>query len=97
MSNIRMSFGEMETAASQLGAGKEEITQKLQSMQAQIQGLVSSGFVTDRASGRFQEAFSRYTSDANNVIAHLTEIQQFLVNTANAMRELDAQIAARIA
>ncbi|WP_348790019.1 WXG100 family type VII secretion target [Leifsonia sp. NPDC080035] len=96
MSNIKVSYAEIETAASQLGAGREEITTKLQSMQAQIGNLVTSGFVTDQASGKFNEAYSRYTTSANTLIAQLNDIQQFLTGTANAMRDLDAQIAARI-
>ena len=96
MSNIRVSYGEIETAASQLGAGRDEITQKLQSMQVQIQNLVSSGFVTDQASGKFNDAYMKYTTSANTLISQLEEIQQFLIATANAMRDLDAHIASRI-
>lgn len=96
MSNIRVSYGEMESAAARLGAGREEITGKLQGMQAQIQELVSSGFVTDQASGRFDDAYRRYTQSANTLISQLDEIQRFLLQTAGAMRDLDAQIASRI-
>jgi len=96
MSNIKVSYGEIETAASQLGAGREEITTKLQSMQTQIQNLVTSGFVTDQASGKFNDAYTKYTSSANTLIAQLNDIQQFLTGTASAMRDLDAQIASKI-
>ena len=67
-----------------------------QSMQQQIQNLVSSGFVTDHASVRFNESYSAYTASANTVVAKLTEIQNFLKQTANVMRDMDAQIASRI-
>ncbi|WP_314147855.1 WXG100 family type VII secretion target [uncultured Leifsonia sp.] len=96
MSNITVSYAEIETAASQLGAGREEITTRLQSMQTQISNLVTSGFVTDQASGKFNEAYTTYTTSANTLITQLNDIQQFLTGTANAMRDLDAQIAARI-
>lgn len=96
MSNIKVSYAEIETAATQLGTGREEITTKLQSMQSHIQNLVSSGFVTDQASGRFNDAYTRYTTSANTLIAQLNEIQGFLTSTAGAMRDLDTQIAARI-
>lgn len=96
MSNIKVSYAEIEQAAAQLGQGREEITAKLQSLQQQIQNLVSSGFVTDQASVKFNGAYNDYTTSANTVVAKLTEIQQFLSQTANAMREMDAQIASRI-
>lgn len=96
MANISVSYAEIEQSATQLGVGRDEITQKLQLMQQQIASLVSSGFVTDQASVRFNEAYGQYTASANTVIERLTEIQSFLTQTANAMRDMDAQIASRI-
>lgn len=96
MSNIRVSYDQMEQSAAQLGQGREEITEKLQSLQQQIQNLVSSGFVTDQASVKFEGAYQEYTTSANTVVTRLAEIQAFLTQAANAMREMDAQIAARI-
>ena len=57
---------------------------------------MSSGFVTDQASVKFNAAYNEYTTSANTVVAKLNEIQSFLTGTANAMRDMDAQIAARI-
>ncbi|WP_017793150.1 WXG100 family type VII secretion target [Leucobacter salsicius] len=96
MANINVSYAEMEQAGTQLGSGREEISQKLQQMQQLINSLVSSGFVTDQASGKFNDAYADYTTSANTVIAKLSEIQTFLTQTAAAMRDMDAQIAARI-
>ena len=97
MANISISYSEMEESAARLGVGRDEITDQLSSLRSQIEALVSGGFVTDQASGRFSSAFLEYTASANTVIARLTEIQDFLLQTANAMRDMDAQIAARIA
>lgn len=96
MANITVSYDEMEQAATQLGLGRDEITQRLDAMQRQIGALVASGFVTDQASVRFNEAYTEYAASANAVAAKLTEIQGFLTQASASMRELDAQIAARI-
>lgn len=96
MANITVSYAEIEQSATQLGAGRDEITQKLQVLQTQIGTLVASGFVTDQASGKFNAAYIEYTASANAVINTLTEIQNFLTQTSSAMRDMDAQIAARI-
>ena len=96
MSNIKVSYAEIESAATQLGAGRQEIMDKLQIMQTQIGQLVTSGFVTDQASGKFNDAYTTYTTSANTLITQLQEIQQFLTGTANAMRDLDSQIASKI-
>ncbi|UOQ56482.1 WXG100 family type VII secretion target [Leucobacter allii] len=96
MANITVSYAEIERAAVQLANGREEITQRLHALRAMIASLVSSGFTTDQASGRFDAAYQEYTAGANTVIARLDEIQQFLTQTAQALRDMDAQIAARI-
>ena len=96
MANINVSYGEMEQAASTLGSGRDDIMERLRSMQSLINNLVSSGFVTDQASGKFNTAYTEYTTSANTVVQKLTEIQSFLTQTANAMREMDAQLAAKI-
>lgn len=96
MSNIRVDYGEIEAAAARLGAGRDEIIDKLNQLQAQIGELVSSGFVTDTASVRFTESYTRYTRSAQQTAQHLTDIQGFLNQAANAMRDMDAEIAARI-
>ncbi|WP_336659067.1 WXG100 family type VII secretion target [Leucobacter sp. USHLN153] len=96
MANITVSYAEIEQAASQLASGRDEISARLRTMQSRITSLASSGFVTDQASGKFMSAYTEYTAGANTVIEKLTEIQNFLTQTANAMREMDAQIAARI-
>jgi len=96
MANITVSYAEMQQAAKHLGSGRDEITAKLQSMQTKIKELVSSGFVTDKASSRFEVAYAEYTKSAKTVILKLDEIETFLNQTAKAMAEMDAQIAGRI-
>lgn len=96
MSNITVSYGEIEQAATRLGQEHEDITGRLQALQLQIQQLVSSGFVTDQASVRFHEVFEEYSAGARTVIERLGEMQGFLLGTATALRDMDAQIAARI-
>jgi WXG100 family type VII secretion target len=96
MSNVRVSYAEIDEVASRLGHGREEISGLLQSLQQHVEGLISSGFVTDHASGKFGESYRQYTSSTQTVIATLTEMQHFLSQTSSAIREMDAQIAARI-
>ena len=96
MANLNVSYAEMEHAAARLGADREDISGRLQSMQAYIQQLVSSGFVTDQASVRFHDMFVRYVQHANGTIAELQGIEQFLRSTASSLHDLDVQIASRI-
>lgn len=96
MSNITVSYAEIEQSAAQLGAGRDELQAQLQALQQTIQQLVSSGFVTEQASVRFGEAFTEFTTSASATVGGLSEIQNYLVQSSRALRDMDAQLAARI-
>ena len=86
----------MEAAASEHGTARDEISHTLIRMKSLIGRLVASGFVTDRASGKFDQAYSEYSTHASGVIDGLSDIQLFLSQAAASMRDTDNQIAARI-
>ena len=96
MANINLSYDDMESAASELGAGREDILTRLDGLRQRIQGLVTTGFVTDTASRRFEAVFVEYTASANGVIESLTELEQFIRQAALAHRDMDAALAARL-
>ena len=96
MTNISVSYGEMEQSAAVLGAGRDDITEKLRAMQEHIRGLASSGFVTETASQRFEATFAEYTTHATGVIDGLAELQGFILQAAAAHRELDQLLSSRL-
>lgn len=96
MAGIQVTYGEIESAATKLGVGRDTITQNFRELQTQINTLVTSGFVTELASEKFNDAYNDYTTSANTCVDKLTEIQTFLTQTASAMREMDQQIASKI-
>ena len=96
MVNINLSYDEMDAAAAELGAGREEIVSRLSGLQQRIQGLVATGFVTDSASKRFEATYTEYTANARGIIENLTELEQFIQQAALAHREMDAALAARL-
>ena len=97
MANMNVTYAEMTSRADQLTSGRDEINQTLQRLQSQINALVSQGFVTDRSSGAFAEAYNRFTSGATNTIGGLDDLSAFLRSTAQTLQDVDAQIASRIA
>ncbi len=96
MANLTVSFTELEQAAARLRAGRESIHGTLDELNRVIQGLVASGFTTDRASGAYQRAYETFTSGARNTIDGLDGLAHFLTTTANALQEVDLQLAARL-
>ena len=96
MANINMTYSELTDQASRLDQGRQEIQDKLNTMMSQVQNLISSGFVTDQASGAFGESYQQFTSGAAATIDGLQGMTAFLNQTAQAMADLDAQLAAGI-
>ncbi|WP_418606607.1 WXG100 family type VII secretion target [Georgenia sp. SUBG003] len=73
MSNINVSYDEMQREANNLVTAKDQIIADLNRLQAQIQGLVESGFVTDQASVRFNESYQQFTTGAQQTMRRSDE------------------------
>jgi WXG100 family type VII secretion target len=93
MSNIKVTYADMEQAATRLQNGEHEIDQKLTEMRNFINQLVSTGFVTEKASQAFDNSYASYTKSAQKVIAALDDMQKYLHTAANTMRDTDARLA----
>jgi uncharacterized protein YukE len=96
MTNIHLSYPEVEEQARLLDLGREDINTQLATLRSQVETLISNGFVTDQASGAFGESYQRFTTGATATIEGLVGMTQFLYNTATAMADLDRQLAAAI-
>jgi WXG100 family type VII secretion target len=97
MPNLNVSYHDLDNAASRLAAGREEISATLTRLQSQIASLVSGGFVTDRTSPAYTEAYNRFTSGANNAISGLDDLARFLRVASQTLMDVDAQLASRLA
>ncbi|GAA1444110.1 WXG100 family type VII secretion target [Leifsonia poae] len=96
MANINVSYQELNGNADRLIAGRDEINSTLAKLQSQISALTAAGFTTDKSSGAFADAYTRFTSGAQNTIGGLNDLSQFLRTTAQTLQDVDAQLAARI-
>jgi WXG100 family type VII secretion target len=96
MTNMNVSYSELQNACSQLEKGRDSIYQELDALRSRIGNLVTSGFVTDRSSNAFNSAYERYTSGARTTIQGLDEVVTFLRKVEATLRDTDAQLAASI-
>jgi len=94
MANVNVTYEEMRQAATRLNTGKEEINTKLADLKSYIANLVSSGFVTDQASVKFNETYTNFTTSATNTINALEGLASYLTQAAQAMQDTDQQLAA---
>ncbi|MFG1696786.1 WXG100 family type VII secretion target [Nonomuraea sp. NPDC049309] len=88
-----LSFPQVESGANRLSKEKEDIETRLTQLKAMIDQLVSSDFVTERASGRFQQDYDQWNNGARQVMQGLEGMSQFLKTAIAKHRELDASLS----
>ncbi len=96
MANISASYEEMRQQAQALRNTRDQITQELQRARMQVDNLVSSGFVTDSASGAFQTSYQEFTTSATKTIDALTTISQNLDQVVSTFEDTDKSLAAQL-
>jgi WXG100 family type VII secretion target len=96
MANLNVSFEELAQTSATIETSRDNIYNELDTLRNRIDQLVSSGFVTDKTSGAFQEAYNKYTTGARNTIQGLDDVIAFLKKVESTLRETDAQLAASI-
>ena len=92
--SITVKYEELQGTAGQLRTGREEITTNLTRLRALVDGLVQSGFVTDLASGRFQQSYTQWNTGATNVIQGLEGMSTFLDQAIARHQQLDSELGA---
>lgn len=94
--NMRVSFEEIHAQASRLEQGREQMTSMLGQLQAQINSLIQSGFVTERSSVAFGSAYEQFNNGAVNTLSGLDGLAHYLQQAAATLAEVDQQLAARL-
>lgn len=93
MANLHVSYDDMTAEARNLRQAKEDIHQQLNALAQRISNLVSTGFVTDSASVKFDENYKQFTQATTNAVAALEDIAANLDNTARVLQETDQALA----
>jgi WXG100 family type VII secretion target len=84
----------MQSAATQLQQGQEEMTEQLQSLRSMIDSLVGGEFRTQLASPRFQESYEEWNSGAQQMLEGLNGMASFLSQAVSGFQELDSNLQA---
>jgi WXG100 family type VII secretion target len=89
MSDVNLTYEEMESAARQLSSAHEEITSRLSQLKAMVDELVQSGFVTRVASKSFEEAYTEFNRGVVQTIEGLDVMSRFLTAAVHSYQEAD--------
>ena len=93
MSSINVSYEDLATGAKTLRDGQKEVESTLGKLKSYIDGLVANGFVTEKASGAFEETYTSYNKGATETIQALDGLATFLEKTAQALGSTDEELA----
>ena len=93
MANLNVTYADIEAMVSNLKSGQEELNNILSKLKSQVDQLVSSGFVTDRASGAFESSYTEFNTGATQAVDGLEGMYTFLTKAQQAMSDLDSQLA----
>jgi WXG100 family type VII secretion target len=93
MANLNITYAEMSDSATRMRNNKDEIDHKLSECKIIVNDLTASGFVTDQASGRFDEVHNEFNSSATQVMETLTQLSVWLDKAVEALRDMDTQLA----
>ena len=96
MANVDVTYDELDSAAQQLVAGRDAINGELDNLKAYIDQLVTSGFITDEASPRFQEVFSEYVINSQELVNTLGNLSGYLNNAVARLAQTDSGQAAQL-
>ncbi|HST86321.1 MAG TPA: WXG100 family type VII secretion target [Kineosporiaceae bacterium] len=91
--SITVKYEELQATAGQLRSGREEITTNLTRLRSLVDNLVASGFVTDQASGRFQQSYTQWNTGATNVLEGLEGMSTFLDQAIARHQQLDSELS----
>ena len=92
MANVNATYSDMTDVAGRLITGKEDLNAKLVELQAAVDALVESGFVTDSASGAFQTSYQGFTTGLTQAVSGLDGMSSFLTGAAEALGNVDTEL-----
>lgn len=93
MANLNVTYEEMSDSATRMRNNKSDIDSKLSECKTIVDNLTHSGFVTEQASGKFDDVHSQFISSANQAMETLDQLSQWLDKAVDAMRDMDTQLS----
>lgn len=96
MANLNVTYEQMNSSATRLRAGQNDLEVKLNELRSLVNDLVSNGFTTTSASGAFNSSYEQFTTGAQRTVAGIEGMAQFLNKASEALRSTDEQLASSI-
>lgn len=93
MADITLNYSDMQNEAAAFQRDEENIKQQLLALKGRVDQLVSSGFVTQRSSGAFQQRVDDFKRSADQTISSLSDLAQQLNQIVQSFSDTDTATA----
>lgn len=93
MANLNVTYQEMSDTANTMRSNKTDIDDKLNQCKSIVDGLTANGFVTEQASGKFDEVHTEFVTSANQAMETLDQLSVWLDKAVDALRDMDTQLS----
>jgi WXG100 family type VII secretion target len=93
MANINVTYDEMSDSAKRMRDNKYEIDSRLNECKSIVEMLTTTGFVTEQASGKFEETHTEFNTAATQVMENLELLSMWLDKAVEALRQMDTELA----
>jgi WXG100 family type VII secretion target len=93
MANLNVTYQEMSGTATRMRNNKTDIDDKLRDCMNIVDQLTTSGFVTEQASGRFEEVHHEFNTSATTAMETLDQLSLWLDKALDALRQMDTDLA----
>ena len=91
--DVRVTYQEMLDTATKLRNNKNEVVARLTDCKRIVEGLVANGFVTQQASGKFDEVSTKFVTSSKEAMETLETLSGWLDKAVDALRQMDQDMA----
>jgi uncharacterized protein YukE len=92
MPDISIDYDALRRMAGDLRRKQQELIQKMESLQNQVNNLITGEFKTDVASAKLGDAQTRFTQNAKKALEALDRMAQYLERVIQQQTELDQNL-----
>jgi WXG100 family type VII secretion target len=93
MNDISLTPDSMRSTATKLDGGQGDIKGLLTKLQGEVNSLLGSNFVTQKASPAFGDGYTKLNKSMNSAVDGISQMSSALRNMAQSAEEWDAQHA----
>ncbi len=93
MTNFKAGYAGMQETATTMRSNKDQIITLLTDTRRRVSELVASDFVTDTASGRFDDVATEFDAAANKTMETLPILSDWLDKAVAAVEQMDNEMA----